>query len=115
MKYYDAKKNTVSDSPSDSSIPVYKVLLSCQDDSIRNNKNSNLNDIWLFSFDGQGGDFVERVDLSQLNEMSTLKQENILFERRYNEVLESDSVRMTVEVLNDGKGNRAFRALNVKC
>ena len=22
---------------------------------------------------------------------------------------------MTVEVLNDGKGNRAFRALNIKC
>ena len=115
VKYYDAKKNTVSDNPSDVLVPVYKILLSCQDDSIRNNKNNSLNDIWLFSYDGQGSDFVERVDLSQLNEFSTFKQESLLFERRYSEVLESDSVKMTVEVLNDGKGNRAFRALNVKC
>lgn len=74
-----------------------------------------MNDIWLFSYDGQGSDFVERVDLSQLSEFSTFKQENTLFERRYNELLESENVTMTVEVLNDGKGNRAFRALNIKC
>lgn len=115
VKYYDAKKNTTSDNPNDSSVPVYKFMLSCQDDSIRNNKNASLNDIWLFSYDGQGTDFVERVELSQLNDFSTLKQETLLWERRYNEVLESDSVKMTVEVLNDGKGNRAFRALNIKC
>lgn len=29
--------------------------------------------------------------------------------------MESESVKMTVEVLNDGKGNKAFRALNIKC
>jgi hypothetical protein len=69
----------------------------------------------LFSYDGQGSDFVERVDLGQLNEFSTLKQENLLYERRFNEVLESDNVKMTVEVLSDGKSNRAFRALNIKC
>lgn len=74
-----------------------------------------MNEIWLFSYDGQGSDFVERVDLGQLNEFSTLKQENLLYERRFNEVLESDNVKMTVEVLSDGKSNRAFRALNIKC
>ena len=74
-----------------------------------------MNEIWLFSYDGQGSDFVERVDLGQLNEFSTLKQENLLYERRFNEILESDNVKMTVEVLSDGKSNRAFRALNIKC
>lgn len=90
-------------------------MFSCQDDSIRNEKTPKLNDIWLFSYDGQGSDFVERIDLDQLNDFSTLKQENLLYERKFNEVLESDSVKMTVEVLGDGKNNRAFRALNVKC
>lgn len=69
----------------------------------------------MFSYDGQGADFVERVDLNQLNEFSTLKQENLLYEKRFSEILESDNVKMTVEVLSDGKENRAFRALNVKC
>lgn len=115
VKYYDPKKNTVSDAVKDNTKPVYKILLSCQDDSIRNDKSPKLNEIWLFSYDGQGADFVERVDLAQLNEFSTLKQENLLYERRYNEVLESDCVKMTVEVLSDGKSNRAFRALNIKC
>lgn len=69
----------------------------------------------MFSYDGQGSDFVERIDLGQLSEFSTLKQENLLYERKFSEVLESDFVRMTVEVLSDGKEHRAFRALNVKC
>ena len=30
-------------------------------------------------------------------------------------MLESEEVKMTIEVLNDGKDNRAFRALNIKC
>ena len=67
MKYYDVKKNTVNDNISDSSVPVYKILFTCQDDSIKNNKTNKLNDIWLFSYDGQGGDFVERIEISQLN------------------------------------------------
>ena len=115
VKYYDGKKNSISENPADGLTPVYKIVLSCQDDSIRNNKNATLNDIWLFSYDGQGADFVERVELGQLNEFSTFKQETLLYEKRYNEVLEADSVKMTVEVLNDGKGGRAFRALNIKC
>jgi hypothetical protein len=48
--------------------------LSCQDDSIRNDKNNKINDIWLFTYDGQGADFVDRVDLGQLSDLSTLKQ-----------------------------------------
>lgn len=74
VKHYDARKNTLSESPNDNTIPVYKVVLSCQDDSIRNAKNANLSDIWLFSYDGQGADFVERIDLSSWNDLSTLKQ-----------------------------------------
>jgi hypothetical protein len=74
VKYYDGKKNSVSENLGDGLTPVYKVLLSCQDDSIRNNKNATLNDIWLFSYDGQGADFVERVELGHLNEFSTFKQ-----------------------------------------
>ena len=31
---------------------VYKILLSRQDDSIRNDKSPKLNEIWLFSYDG---------------------------------------------------------------
>lgn len=115
MKYYDAKKNTVSDSPNDASVPVYKMFLSCQDESIKNLKTGNLNDIWLFSYDGQGADFVDRVDLRQLNEFSNMKQETLFYETRLNEVLDASIVKMTVEVMNDGKGNRALRALNVKC
>jgi hypothetical protein len=77
-------------------IPVYKILLSCQDDSIRNNKNATLSDIYLFSYDGQGSDFVDRIELGQLNEFSTFKQETLLYEKRYNQVLEAESVKMTV-------------------
>lgn len=62
------------DAPNDNTTAVYKVLLSCQDDSIRNDKNNKINDIWLFSYDGQGSDFVDRVDLGQLSDLSTLKQ-----------------------------------------
>lgn len=58
VKHYDAKKNSVSDTASANTVPVYKVVLSCQDDSIRNSKNASLSDIWLFSYDGQGADFV---------------------------------------------------------
>jgi hypothetical protein len=50
-----------------------------------------------------------------LSDFSSFKQENALYEKRYNEVLEAESVKMTIEVLSDGKGSRAFRALNVKC
>lgn len=115
VKYYDAKKNCVNDKIADNTSPVYKVQFSCVDDSIRNDKKSTFVDIWLYSYDGQGADFVERVNLTQLSDFSSFKQENALYEKRYNEVLEAESVKMTIEVLSDGKGSRAFRALNVKC
>lgn len=69
---------------------MYKVAFSCQDDSIKNDKKDKLADIWLYSYDGQGSDFVDRVSLTQLSEFSTLKQENVFYERKYNEILESE-------------------------
>jgi hypothetical protein len=78
-------------------------------------KSGKFTEIWLFSFDGKGSDFLSKVNLNLLDGVSTLKQENLIFEKRMNEILESEHVEMTIEVLNDGKGNRAFRALNVKC
>jgi hypothetical protein len=77
-------------------------------------KSGSFSEIWLFSYDGKGSDFLPRVSLDSLDGLSTFKQENLMFEKRLNEILESDYVEMTIEVLNDGKGNRAFRALNVK-
>ena len=115
VQYYDPIKNNMSESPTDNSTPVYKMLFSCQDNSTKIDKSGRISDIWLFSFDGQGSDFLSRVDLNLLDGLSTLKQENLMFEKRMNEILESEDVKMTVEVLNDGKGNRALRALNVKC
>lgn len=112
VKYYNAEKNQVSDSPKDGYTPVYKLGFSCQDESLR--AGMKLSDIWLYSFDGQGSDFIDRVNLENLNEFSSLKQEQALFDRRYNEILEAESVKMTIEVLSDGKNNRAFRALNVR-
>lgn len=38
-----------------------------------------------------------------------------MFKKKINEVLDAEFVRMTVEVLGDDKGRRAFRALNIKC
>ena len=73
-----------------------------------------MTDIWLYSHDGQGSDFIDRISLEHLNDYSSMKQEQALYERRHNEILEAESVKMTIEVLSDGKGNRAFRALNVR-
>lgn len=82
VKFYDAKKNTVFDTAHDGAVPVYKFQLQCQDSSIRNDKNNKFSDIWVFSNDGQGSDFVERVKLGDLNEFSSWKQEGALFDQR---------------------------------
>lgn len=115
VQYYDPIKNTVSESLADNTTPVYKILFSCQDNSMKGDKSGKFSEIWLFSYDGKGSDFISRVDLDLLDGVSTLKQENLMFEKRMNDILESENVEMTIEVLNDGKGNRAFRALNIKC
>lgn len=70
-------------------------------------------EIWLFSHDGKGGDFVERVNLDDLNEFSNYNEENKYFKDRVEDLLNADQVKMTVEVLSDGKGNRILRALTV--
>lgn len=83
IKYYNPIKNQTFDSPSDQTIPVYKFLLSCQDDSTQN----KLNDIWIYSYDGQGSDLIDKISLEYLNEFSSLKQENALYEKKYNAIL----------------------------
>jgi hypothetical protein len=67
----------------------------------------------LFSYDGLGGDFVERVDLSDLGELSNYSEESEYFKKRLEGVLNSEFVKMTVEVVSDGKGGRILRALSV--
>jgi len=85
--------------------------LVCLDDSVA--KKNNFVEIHVFSFDGQGSDFVRRVRLEDLSDLSNFSEESRYFENRLEEILNSSSVKMTVEVMSDGKGNRIFRALNV--
>ena len=59
-------------------------------------KNNRFSEIWLFSHDGKGSDFVNRVKLSDLNEFSNYTAENKYFKNRIEEVLNSESVKMTV-------------------
>lgn len=89
--------------------PVYKFNLVCLDESLK----GKVAEIWLFSHDGKGGDFVERVNLDDLNEFSNYNEENKYFKDRVEDLLNADQVKMTVEVLSDGKGNRILRALTV--
>lgn len=56
---------------------------------------------------------MERVNLEDLNEFSNYTEESRYFNSRIEEILNSEFVKMTVEVLSDGKGNRILRALNV--
>ncbi len=56
---------------------------------------------------------MNRVKLEDLNEFSNYNEESKYFSNRIEELLNSDYVKMTVEVLSDGKGNRILRALNV--
>ncbi|MCB0369942.1 MAG: hypothetical protein KDD45_11030 [Bdellovibrionales bacterium] len=65
LKFYDEKKNTLSDAQRKDTVPVYKFNFVCFDESLT--KNNKFCEIWLFSFDGKGGDFVERVKLGDLN------------------------------------------------
>lgn len=76
-------------------------------------KNNKFSEIWLFSYDGKGSDFVKRVSLHDLNEFSNYVEESRYFNKRIEELLNAETVKMTVEVLSDGKGNRMFRALTV--
>ena len=76
-------------------------------------KGNKFSDIWVFSYDGKGGDLVDRVNLEDLNEFSNYTEENKYFSSRIEDILNAEFVKMTVEVLSDGKGNRTLRALSV--
>lgn len=109
--YYDAKNHSLDDRKKKGSQPVYKFNLVCLDEST--SKKNQFVEIHVFSHDGQGGDFVDRVHLDDLSDFSNYSEENKYFKGRIDGLLNSDSVKMTVEVLGDGKGNRILRALSV--
>lgn len=94
LKFYDEKKNALSDSPKKDLIPVYRFNFVCLDDSV--SKNHKFSEIWIFSYDGQGSDFVERVNLEDLNEFSNYTEESKYFSRRIESILNSQHVKMTV-------------------
>jgi hypothetical protein len=43
----------------------------------------------VFSYDGKGGNFVKGFNLKELNEFSSTVQEDSLYHRRYDELLEA--------------------------
>ena len=110
VKYFDAKKNQLYDAPHKGTEPIYKLYFLCQDGSLKN----KFAEIWVFSYDGKGSNFVNNVNLADLNEFTSMQEEETLYKKRYNELLESESVVMMVECLVDGKGNRLLRAVDIK-
>jgi len=111
LKFYDEKKNALSDIQRKDTIPVYKFNFVCFDESLA--KGNKFSEIWLFSYDGKGGDFVNRVQLDDLSEFSNYAEESKYFSNRIEDILNKEWVKMTVEVLSDGKGNRILRALTI--
>lgn len=111
LKFYDEKSNKLEDRPSKNSQPVYRFNFVCLDDSVA--KGNKFAEVWLFSYDGNGADFVERVHLEDLNEFSNYAEESRFFSQRIEDVLNAHHVKMTVEVLSDGKAGRLLRALHV--
>ena len=110
VKYYDAKKNQLFDVPHKGTEPVYKLTFLCQDGSLKN----KFAEVWVFSYDGKGSNLVKNVNLNELNELSSLVEEEAMYRKRYDELLECESVVMMVECLVDGKGNRLLRAVDIK-
>lgn len=92
MKYYDSKKNTLLDTPHKGTEPVYKLSLMCQDNSLKN----KFAEVWIFSYDGKGANFVNGLNLNELNEYSSTVQEDKLYRQRYDELLEAEKVIMMV-------------------
>lgn len=56
LRFYNEKKNELSDSPKKDASPVYRLNFVCMDDSL--SKSNKFSEIWLFSYDGSGSDFV---------------------------------------------------------
>ena len=71
--YYDDKKNTISANASKGTYPVYKICLSCLDcvDKSVTKRESNLFNLWIYSFDGLGNDFLPNFNLEDQNDLST--------------------------------------------
>jgi hypothetical protein len=63
VKYYDAKKNAIYDTSHKGTEPVYKIVLTCQDSSLKN----KFAELWVFSYDGKGANFVRGLNLNELN------------------------------------------------
>ena len=80
LKFYDEKKSSLSDAQRKDTIPVYRFNFVCIDESLA--KNNRFSEIWLFSYDGKGSDFVDRVKLSDLNEFSNYNSESKYFSNR---------------------------------
>lgn len=112
LRFYDEKKNILEDKPGKNNVPVYKFNFVCLDESV--SKGSKFAEVWMFSYDGNGADFVERVHLDDLNEFSNYTEESRYFGERIESILNAGSVKMTVEVMGDGKNNRVLRALHVE-
>lgn len=110
VKYYDSKKNQLFDTAHKGTEPVYKLSFSCQDASLKN----KFADLWVFSYDGRGGNLVQNLDLKELNEFSSMVQEERLFHKRYDELMEAENVVMMVECVTDGKGGRLLRVVEIK-
>jgi len=94
LSHYDEKKRTLSETPKKDTAPIYKFNFACLDESVA--KNNKFSEIWLFSFDGKGSDFVERVNLTDLNEYSNYTEEGKYFDKRIEDILNADYVKMTV-------------------
>jgi hypothetical protein len=63
VKYYDSKKNQLLDTPHKGTEPVYKLSLMCSDSSLKH----KYAEVWVFSYDGKGSNFVKGLDLNELN------------------------------------------------
>lgn len=70
VKYFDAKKNQLFDTAHKGTEPVYKLSLQMQDSSLGN----KFAEIWVFTYDGKGANFVKGLNLTELNEFSSTIQ-----------------------------------------
>jgi len=111
VQHYDSSKNALSDNAKKGHNPVYKIELLCSDSSLPEKKAV---DFHVFSIDGKCSNFVPNVDLSKdWSELSSFVQEEELFQQRYDELLEAEAVKMTVECRVDAKGNKLFRVIRI--
>ena len=110
VKYYDSKKNQFFDTPHKGTEPAYKLSFMCQDSSLKN----KFAELWICSHDGRAGNLIKNLDLKELNEFSSLVQEEALYHKRYDELMEAENVVMMVECMTDGKGGRLLRVVDIK-